>query len=320
MKCSICGIDLSGVQFVAKCIQCGAPLCDDCSLENQFKCNSCNGKESNKIELDYIRRSYIELYKICPYAFKLLVLDKKEIQNGIYAEIGIKLHELFEQASLRKLNKTEMHGEFFKWFNTIELKDFENYQRKLETRDFRKQQYEGAIQSIDNYFDFESEMPLPFQTETTLLTTIHPDLPKIRITFDRINKLDDGTYDLVDYKTGKVYVGKKLEEDLQIPLYIYSVQQNLGIDINRFVLLFTKENKKRIYTKLSEDSYMCTVGKKNYIISLSKAINEITDIFTQVKNGKLSIPHDLSPWYCEHMCMLRKAEHCMGNTIQRWQT
>lgn len=319
MKCAICGVDLTGTQYPAKCIQCGTELCDDCSLENQFKCLSCNGKHVPKVDLEYVRRSYIELYKICPHAFKLLAIDKKEVPNSIYASIGIKLHELFEQASLGQLERMKMHYEFSKWFSSFNLDDFEGYQRKLDTEEFRKREFAGALQSIDNYYQMEQEMSKPFKTEDTLFTAIHPDLPKIRITFDRINKNETGGYDIVDYKTGKVYVGKKLKEDLQIPLYIYSIQQNLGITIDRFILLFTREGKKRIYTRLDEDTYVCTVGKTEYKVSLSNAINEIINIFTQVSNGKLSIPHNLSPWYCENMCMLKKAGHCGGKLIQRWQ-
>lgn len=319
MKCAICGIDLTGVQYPAKCIKCGTTLCDDCSLENQFKCLYCNGKHVPKVDLEYVRRSYIELYKVCPHAFKLFAIDGKTAPNNIYAEIGIKLHELFEQASLRQIDKKQMKSEFEKWFCNFNLNDFENYQRKLDTSDFRKREFDGALTSIENYFQMENEMPKPFKTEDTLFTTVHPDLPKIRITFDRINKNENGYYDIIDYKTGKVYVGKKLTEDLQVPLYIYSVQQNLGIEIQHFILLFTREGKKRIYTKVNEDEYVCTVGKKDYYVSLSKAIDEIISIFTQVSNGKLSIPHNLSPWYCENMCTLKRAGHCGGKLVQRWQ-
>jgi len=319
MKCAICGVDLTGEPYPAKCIKCGVHLCDDCSLTNQFKCKPCNGVEDTKVDLEFVRRSYIETYKVCPHAFKLLAIDKVEPPNSIYAEIGIKLHDLFEQASLNQIDKSAMIKEFTDWFGTKTLEDFENYQRLLDTEDFRKREYQGAMTSIDNYFNMESTMPRPHKTEDTLFTTIHPDLPKIRITFDRINLNEDGTYDIVDYKTGKVHVGKKLKEDLQVPLYIYSIQQNLGIDVNRFVLLFTKEGKERIYTKLTEDTYVCTVGKTNYYISLSKAIDEIISIFTQVSNGKFSIPHALSPWYCEHMCTLKRGGHCEGKLVQRWK-
>jgi CRISPR/Cas system-associated exonuclease Cas4 (RecB family) len=320
MKCAICGVDLTGELYPAKCVTgCGAFLCDDCSLTNQFKCLSCNGKTVPKIDLEYVRRSYIETYKICPHAFKLLAIDGIETPSSIYAEIGIKLHELFEQASLGQIDKLKMHSEFLKWFSNFTLDDFEGYQRLLDTEEFRKREYAGALTSIENYFQMESEMPAPFKTEDTLFTVIHPDLPKIRITYDRINKDENGYYDLVDYKTGKVHVGQKLKNDLQVPLYIYSVQQNLGIEINRFVLLFTKENKKRIYTRVDEDTFVCTVGKVDYYVYLSKAIDEIISIFTQVSNGKTSIPHNLSPWYCENMCMLKRAGHCGGKLVQRWQ-
>lgn len=319
MECSICHVNLDGEQFPAKCIKCGAILCDDCSINNNFMCNSCNGNSNKEIKLDFVRRSYIELYKICPYAFKLLAIDGIEVKNNIYADIGIKLHELFEQSSLGNLTKSEMIKQYNEWFGQLNLEDFEGYQRKLTTEQFREYQYKHGLWNIDNYYEFESKLPNPYQTETTLFTNIGDDLPKVRITFDRINKNENGTYDILDYKTGKVYVGKKLATDLQVPLYIHSVKQNLGIDVNKFELLFTGEGKTRTFNKVSDDEYVCKVLKKEYSVKLSDTIEEIKSIFTQIKNGKLDIPHDINPWYCENMCVCRKAGHCAGNFNQQWR-
>ena len=71
--CKQCGTKLDWSNSTL-CCKCGVPLCEDCALKNNYKCEKCSDKA--KIVLpDVIRRSHIEDYKSCPYYFKLEVID-----------------------------------------------------------------------------------------------------------------------------------------------------------------------------------------------------------------------------------------------------
>lgn len=294
------------------CIQCGKPLTDTASLANKFKCKDC--VNTDVVEIESIRRSHIENYKTCPHMFKLLVLDEIEIPNNPYAENGIILHDIFDKASNDKtITKEEMIKEYTDRYATIDT--FKPYmiEKSVPTSLYKK----GLI-SIDNFIKYNNAAPEPFETEKTIYYTISDDLPKIQITFDRINKVNDKLH-LIDYKTGKVHVGKKLANDLQIPTYILAVKEEYGELPETFTLLFFSEDKERVYNKVNDNEYVCTVGKRDYVINLQDKLREINSIFSKIKQGLFDIPvGNLSPWYCENRCGLYP-EHCAGVEDEPWK-
>ena len=294
------------------CIKCGKPLTDTESIANKFTCKQC--KKENIIEIDHIRRSHIENYKTCPHMFKLLVIDEIEVPNNPYAESGIILHDIFDKASNdTSITKEDMIEEYTSKYAKID--NFKEYQIE---KSVPKTLYENGLKAIDNFIKYNTTAPKPFETEKTIQYSIDDDLPKIQITFDRINKINDRLH-LVDYKTGKVYVGKRLANDLQIPTYILAVQEHYGVLPETFTLLFLAENKERVYNKINDNEYVCTVGKRDYVVNLQDKLREINSIFSKIKQGLFDIPvGKLSPWYCENRCGLYET-HCMGVEDEPWR-
>ena len=97
MKCANCFSEMKKEELVCvncgkplhkdcavQCMSCGKPLCDTCSLANSFKCKEC--AEEQKIKIDVIRRSHIEEYKQCPYAFYLDVVKGIETKGNKWTE------------------------------------------------------------------------------------------------------------------------------------------------------------------------------------------------------------------------------------------
>jgi hypothetical protein len=315
-SCAICGKEIHE-QFPAKCLSCHVELCDDCALSNQFKCNTCNPKKQLK-KVESVRRSYIELYKKCPHAFKLKVIDGVQTNSSIYAKIGIFLHDLFDNASMTCIfNKSEMIKSWDAFFITIELKEFEGCQRLLTTEEFQKQQYQKGLLNIDGFIEMCQGKYKPWKTEETVNIIIPNTDIKATMTFDRIDKHDDG-YELLDYKTGKVYTGQKLSTDLQPALYIAGVEQTYGINIDKFTFLFTGESKLRTYIK-TDKGYETTVGKKSYGFNIKDKLNEVSEIFKRIERNEFEIPSDLHPWHCQNECELYKALACPGKFYEEWK-
>ena len=270
-------------------------------------------KKRKETTLEFIRRSHIELYVTCPYAFYLEVIKKVPVENNIYADVGIMLHEIIDYHS-NNLDEPEeeFYNKYKEWFKTIPDKRF-------DVKDGLKENlYKLGINSIKNYLEEEIMMPNPYVTEETVFLSIGKDLPKIRITMDRINKVNNKLH-VIDYKSGKLYVGQRLVKDLQVPTYIRAIQEKYDMPIETFTFLFLSENKKRTYHRINDNEYMCKVRKNEYTINIQERIKDVQAIFARIKQNHFDIPHNINPWHCENMCQYGIKGICAKGDAQRWK-
>ena len=302
-KCTNSGVMLHG-ECANPCIKCGAPLSDQQALANNSICIDC--QEANKITVDHIRRSHIEDYKICPYKFKLQAIDGKEGPNNPYAYNGILLHDLFEDAIQERIDKEKIIELYLKGMEDVE--GYTDYQIK---DNLPKREIEKGLRCIDTFYKHVYDEPF-MDTEVTIQYEIGEDMPKVQCTFDMIREDEKGGLHLIDYKTGRVHVGKKLANDLQIPLYIMAIESHYGKLPETFQLLFLSEAKERTYVKESDDLYVCTVGKRRYEVSLTETVRELNSIFSKIQRGLFSIPFgELSSWHCKNRCGMYQL-YCEG--------
>jgi len=211
-----------------------------------------------------------------------------------------------------------MYPKWEEYFKTIPVEKFEGCQRKLTIPEFMVQQHQKGINNINGYETLVGNMPKPWKTEERISIAIPNTTIRATIAFDRINLNANGTYDMLDYKTGKVHVGQKLNTDLQPALYIRCAEENYGITISRFIFLFTGECKERIFNRVSADVFECFVGKKKYSFSISEKIQEISLIFKNIERGEFAIPQELHPYTCENECGSFKSGDCTGKFNGQW--
>ena len=260
-----------------------------------------------------IRRTYIELYRTCPYKFLKEVIEGHRSPATCYTQIGIDLHDLFEEALHdRQLSKSK----FFKKYNEF----WDNYPDELfESEEQKETMWKRVEDSIDTFYLILPGMPMPFVTEEKIRLNIGDDIPDVEFTMDYISMNENGNLDMHDWKTGAVMVGKKLSSDLQAPLYIYGVQKRYNRQVDSFTFYYLKDNKSRVFTRIDDDRYMCTVGKREYYISLQDAIREVKSIFAQIVKGNFNIPRDTkSMFFACKMCHIKEQGMCQGADVQGW--
>jgi RecB family exonuclease len=286
-------------------------------------CYITKGEGVEKVAItipDVIRRTYIETYRSCPHKFLKEVIEGHTQPPTSYTQIGIDLHEIFEQTcndnhSLTKddaLSVMEVH--------------FANYSDDLFSSGFasdnREDMWNRTTNSIDTFFDvvLPALPTTPFTTEETIEFSVGEDLPNVQFTMDRIDEVD-GELEMHDWKTGRVMVGQKLSSDLQAPLYIYGTKLHFKKPVRRFTFYYLNENKTRTFERDINDPnvYTCRVNKREYKINLQDGIREIQRVFAQIKKGNFSIPHNTSKMHftCK-MCHLLKEGKCQGADLQQW--
>lgn len=169
-----------------------------------------------------ISYSALEMFERCPYLFKYIVLDKQKLPKTKEAVLGSIVHEtLHFQFSKNPLFPTldEVINFYTKQWDErkqkITFKDpseettmFKNGIAMLTRFYKRHPAWNFTILGLETHF----EMPLsdPESNETHTLSGI----------IDRIDKIDDDTYEIIDYKTARRMPAQEhADKNLQLAIY-----------------------------------------------------------------------------------------------------
>lgn len=280
---------------------------------------------------DSIRRSYIEDYESCPYSAYLDIIKGIELPGSSFAEVGILLHEIFEEYYLasNKPTKAWMINYFDKSFNKIKKECFEFgvtlYKEKtLETHINEMRQL--GYNCIENFLTLDAEWSMQpnrkmLAFEEKIVIDIGEQYPKVQITMDRLDEVD-GELEVIDYKSGNVMVGKELQDNMQVPLYIIAVEKKYQRKVKRFVLHYLNENKTRVYERIDDDTFRCTVRANNwYNVSLLKTLERVKVDLSNMAKGKWDVPSDFKSMYFKcKTCSKKRYGYCEGAESQIWKT
>lgn len=338
MECKSCGRKIIAEESV-ECSICNKPVHKLCSIKDgdKFYCDMCyvnktevsDAPKEDIVLLDVIRRSYLESYRTCPYLAYHYVVKKMEFNSSSFAQLGIDLHELFYDYNYSKVQgkyykKQDMIADFRKLFSKYEDNMFESDLILYSNRtidEHKEQLYNQGLACIEHFYLItESQLNnIPFEIEKKLIFELDPDLPKVSITMDRIDEID-GELDVIDYKTGNVLTGKHLEEDMQVPLYIYAIRNEYKKPVRKFTLFYLEENKERTFVRRTDDIYVCTVGKREYKVSLRETVREVKKILVNMQKGNFDIPSNFKKMYfsCK-VCPLKRIGGCEGAEKESWK-
>jgi RecB family exonuclease len=317
MNCGNCFTPIRKNDTSIKCLGCNIDLHPACATNNY--CDVCvlEGKsDTTLMEMplpDSIRRSHIELYRKCPYSFYLEVIKGQTKPDTIYTKLGIDLHDLFDEhanqdVKMEKLEMMERYGRLFSEYTPELFGDVD-----------RDKMWARAMTSISKFYDVAENLPYrPFATEEKIEFSVGEGVPKVNLTMDRIDEVA-GELEILDWKTGKVIVGKNLCYDLQAPLYIHGVRTHYKRPVRRFTFQYVNEGKNRVFERVNDDVYRCTVGKKEYDISITEKLREVNTLFSRIKRGDFNVPTDTRGMFftCK-MCHQKAIGSCAGVEEQSW--
>lgn len=309
-KCKICRTEMKKEN---NCDRCSKPAHQSCMIKDgeKYYCDLCfTNKQYDKEEIvlpDVIRRSHIQTYLDCEYKSYMELIKGYEQPENIYAKIGIDVHEIIETIP-EKNEAIERFREIFDGLDDSWFYD-EKQKEKLETRGY---------DSIDTYYEIKDDIGVGDLLEKKIVFSVGDGLPKVSTTVDRID-IHDNHIDVLDWKTGNVAVGKKLSTDIQVPLYIYGVEQELEKPVSKFTLYYLSENKKRIYEHMHGDIYGCKVNKRTYEIKLSDTVKKVQNVFNRMLNNDFEITGDPKKMHftCK-MCHIKARGLCEGADVQTW--
>jgi DNA helicase-2/ATP-dependent DNA helicase PcrA len=179
--------------------------------------------------------SDIDTYRICPLKYKFARVFRIPQEPTIHQRFGIVVHQVLERFHSQKTAGRSAPGRAGRLANDGSLGQlmelFEASWRRAGFGDSDDEQQfrERAVAALERYWaeDRDSESR-PVWFERSFAFRIGPHLLRGRV--DRVDRHPDGTYELIDYKTGKAKTEAELREDVQLSVYQMGARESWQLE------------------------------------------------------------------------------------------
>lgn len=111
---------------------------------------------------------------------------------------------------------------------------------------------------------------------------------------DRIDQLEDGTYEVIDYKTGSSKRNVNLKKDLQLSLYALACRDIFNIPVSKLSLSFLEDSSKASTSRSEED--------------LKAVREELVELADEMKISELKPTPGFHCGFCEYRVLCHAAE------------
>lgn len=164
--------------------------------------------------------SDIDTYRICPLKYKFARVFRIPQEPTINQRFGIVMHQVLERFHTEGEGSLERLRELFEisWRRS----GFGDSDDELQFR-------ARAIEALEGYWrqnDASEAEPVWF--ERSFAFKIGPHLLRGRV--DRVDRHPDGSFELIDYKTGKAKTPDQLREDVQLSVYQMGARESWRLE------------------------------------------------------------------------------------------
>jgi DNA helicase-2/ATP-dependent DNA helicase PcrA len=178
--------------------------------------------------------SDIDTYRICPLKYKFARVFRIPQEPTIHQRFGIVLHQVLER----------FHSSGGGPLSTL-IQLFEASWRRsgFGDSDDERQFRERALAALERYWRENQESDAePVWFERSFAFRLGPHLLRGRV--DRVDRRPDGTYELIDYKTGKAKTADELREDVQLSLYQMGARESWRLETSAQSYLYVLTGEK----------------------------------------------------------------------------
>jgi DNA helicase-2/ATP-dependent DNA helicase PcrA len=188
--------------------------------------------------------SDIETYRTCPLKYKFARVFRIPSEPTLNQRFGILVHQVLERyhsgATLPGLPEL---------LNLLEA----GWRRggfgdSEEERQLRAKATQALVRYHDRFRDEDAE---PVWFERSFQFRMGPHLLRGRV--DRVDRLPDGGYELIDYKTGRPKSAAQLREDVQLSLYAVGARESWQLDAAQQAYYYVLDDEKVPVERSEED-------------------------------------------------------------------
>jgi DNA helicase-2/ATP-dependent DNA helicase PcrA len=197
--------------------------------------------------------SDIDTYRLCPLKYKFARVFRIPQEPTIHQRFGIVLHQVLERFHTSGGGTLEELHELF---------DASWRRSGFGDSDDEQQFRARAVEALDRYWQDNRESEAePVWFERSFAFRLGPHLLRGRV--DRVDRRPDGSYELIDYKTGKAKTESDLREDVQLSLYQMGARESWRLETSAQSYLYvltgdkvpvehSEEELDRVRTTVSE--------------------------------------------------------------------
>lgn len=167
-------------------------------------------------------------YKTDPYGYLLkYILKEKETKASIYGVSGGNVHDIIESFYLKERNFDDLLEAYEDKLLEMNLANLKYNRKDKEANKKIASKYENNIREF-----FKHHEPIESKVITEQFVTIKVGKNIFQGYIDFVYKDEDGFYNIIDWKTSTIYVGKKIDKEKgQLVLYAESlIQRGIPID------------------------------------------------------------------------------------------
>jgi DNA helicase II / ATP-dependent DNA helicase PcrA len=164
--------------------------------------------------------SDIETYRLCPLKYKFGRVFRIPQESTINQRFGIALHTVLERFHKSPDAGRELLFELFE--SSWRRGGFGDSDDELQFR-------ERGIEALERYWEnTRDEDGEPVWFERSFSFQLGPHVIRGRV--DRVDRRPDGSYEVIDYKTGRSKTAAELRSDVQLSIYQMGARESWGVE------------------------------------------------------------------------------------------
>jgi DNA helicase II / ATP-dependent DNA helicase PcrA len=164
--------------------------------------------------------SDIETYRLCPLKYKFGRVFRIPQESTINQRFGIALHTVLERFHKSPDAGREQLFELFE--SSWRRGGFGDSDDELQFR-------ERGIEALERYWEnTRDEDGEPVWFERSFSFQLGPHVIRGRV--DRVDRRPDGSYEVIDYKTGRSKTAAELRSDVQLSIYQMGARESWGVE------------------------------------------------------------------------------------------
>lgn len=188
--------------------------------------------------------SDIDTYRACPLRYKFARVLKIPSPQTLHQRFGIAVHQVLEryhatdrQSMGSPIGQHTTVGQMMELFETCWSRGgFGDSEQERELHAKAR----AALVLYHQHLEAHEAEPVWFERSFSFKLGPH----HLRGRVDRVDKLPDGNYEMIDYKTGRPRTAEQLRDDVQLSLYAVGARESWEVDAERLSYYYVLDDLK----------------------------------------------------------------------------
>ncbi len=178
--------------------------------------------------------SDIETYRTCPLKYKFARVFRIPQEPTLNQRFGIVVHQVLERYHVGGMRSLD---------DLVGLLEAAWRRGGFGESDEERQLHGKARAALERYWDrWRADPAEPVWFERSFSFRLGPHMLRGRV--DRVDRLPDGGYELIDYKTGRPKTPTQLRDDVQLALYSLAAREAWDLDASQQSYLYVLDDEK----------------------------------------------------------------------------